>query len=222
VKTASTPRRPTTKNRTRARARRFGVNTRRACIETTAKRTSKPTCTYNNRRRLESCSRDPIGYAGSAWHLYQYVSSNPGIGLDPQGLYQLPWWLARIVAQIPIVNIINAVLQDLPGTDITDYAGCMPDWDCGTDEDQLAQQCRLCVAQSAAINMFNAGGTAFVDGVLGAVIGLIASSVFPGIGAIYGVAHALSAWIADAITIGRALSGIRNASIAAKAAYCTP
>ncbi len=62
VKTASTIRRPTLKNRTRARARCSGVNTRRACIETTANRTSKPTCIYESRRRLESCSRDPIGY----------------------------------------------------------------------------------------------------------------------------------------------------------------
>ena len=86
MKTASTPRRPTTKNCTRARARSLGVNTRRACLETTAKRTSKLTCTYDNRRRLESCSRDPIGFTGSKWSLYQYVSSKPTKRLDPLGL----------------------------------------------------------------------------------------------------------------------------------------
>jgi RHS repeat-associated protein len=79
------------------------------------------------------CSRDPIGFAGRDWHLYQYVSSNPIIGRDPHGLYQLPWWLARIVAQIPIVNIVNAVLQELPGTDVSDYSGCEPDWGCDHD-----------------------------------------------------------------------------------------
>jgi RHS repeat-associated protein len=31
-------------------------------------------------------SRDPIGYAGSQWNLYEYVSSDPLSGLDPLGL----------------------------------------------------------------------------------------------------------------------------------------
>jgi len=86
VKTASTPRRPITKNCTRARARSLGVNTRRACIKTTAKRTSKPTCIYDNRRRLESCSRDPIGFEGSRWNLFEYVGSKPLRSIDPSGL----------------------------------------------------------------------------------------------------------------------------------------
>ncbi len=71
VKTASTIRRPNLKNRTRAHARCSGINTRRACVETTAKRTSKPTCVYDDRRRLESCSRDPIGFEGGTFNLYE-------------------------------------------------------------------------------------------------------------------------------------------------------
>ena len=86
MKTASTNRRRVLKNRTRAHARCSGVNTRRACIETTAKRTSKLTCTYDNRGRLESCSRDPIGYVGSPWNLYEYVDGMPLIATDPLGL----------------------------------------------------------------------------------------------------------------------------------------
>jgi len=31
-------------------------------------------------------SRDPIGYEGSQWNLYEYVGGNPLIGLDPSGL----------------------------------------------------------------------------------------------------------------------------------------
>ena len=85
MKTASTPRRPTTKNCTRARARSLGVNTRRACLETTAKRTSKPTCTYDNRRRLESCSKDPIGFLGKSESLYAYVVGKPLSLVDPDG-----------------------------------------------------------------------------------------------------------------------------------------
>lgn len=32
------------------------------------------------------CSRDPIGYEGSKWSLFEYVSSNPIIAIDPLGL----------------------------------------------------------------------------------------------------------------------------------------
>ncbi len=31
-------------------------------------------------------NRDPIGYEGSPWNLYEYVSGMPTIGLDPDGL----------------------------------------------------------------------------------------------------------------------------------------
>lgn len=85
MKTASTTRRPTTKNRTRARARCSPVNTRRACLETAAKRTDKPTCTYESRRRLESCSRDPIGCVdGMSGYTAYLVPSR----LDPSGLFR--------------------------------------------------------------------------------------------------------------------------------------
>ena len=35
--------------------------------------------------RLGSCSRDPIGYRGSRWSLYEYVGGNPIIRVDPSG-----------------------------------------------------------------------------------------------------------------------------------------
>lgn len=59
---------------------------RRASCERRAKRTSKPACIYDNRRRLESCSRDPIGYLGSPWSLYEYVESAPLSLTDPDGM----------------------------------------------------------------------------------------------------------------------------------------
>ena len=85
VKTVSTIRRRTFKNRTRAPARCSGVNPRRACLENHVKRSSKPTCIYGDRRRLESCSRDPIGYKGSPWNLYEYGSSRVASLVDPSG-----------------------------------------------------------------------------------------------------------------------------------------
>lgn len=41
-----------------------------------------PTCTQHH---FQSCSRDPIGYAGSEWILYEYVSGKPLDSLDPSG-----------------------------------------------------------------------------------------------------------------------------------------
>ncbi len=40
---------------------------------------------YDKSNRLESCSRDPIGYEGSEWNLYEYVSSTPTLLSDPTG-----------------------------------------------------------------------------------------------------------------------------------------
>ena len=37
------------------------------------------------RVRLVTCSRDPIGYEGSKWNLFEYVASNPLHGTDPMG-----------------------------------------------------------------------------------------------------------------------------------------
>ena len=34
------------------------------------------------------CSRDPVGYAGSQWDLYEYVSSSPLAATDSSGLYE--------------------------------------------------------------------------------------------------------------------------------------
>lgn len=35
---------------------------------------------------MGTCSKDPIGFEGSEWNLYQYVNSNPARYLDPSGL----------------------------------------------------------------------------------------------------------------------------------------
>ena len=64
----------------------------RNCRSTASKRVSstpcrsKRTCTYECFARLESCSRDPIGYAGSEWNLYEFLGSNPPARLDPSGM----------------------------------------------------------------------------------------------------------------------------------------
>jgi len=62
-----------------------GCRSRRASCKTSAKRTSKPTCIYESRRRLESCSRDPIGYDGSKWNLFEFVNGQPLLSLDSTG-----------------------------------------------------------------------------------------------------------------------------------------
>jgi hypothetical protein len=36
--------------------------------------------------RLGSCSRDPIGFEGSEWNLYEYVGGRPLVNIDPLGL----------------------------------------------------------------------------------------------------------------------------------------
>ena len=41
---------------------------------------------YESRIGLESFTRDPIGYAGSEWDLYEFVGSNPPKSIDPMGL----------------------------------------------------------------------------------------------------------------------------------------
>ena len=56
-----------------------------SCTSSTTCR-AKRTCTYENRTRLESCSRDPIGYEGSPWNLYSIGGSRPANIVDPYGL----------------------------------------------------------------------------------------------------------------------------------------
>ena len=55
------------------------------CVSSTPCRL-KRTCTYKSHARLESCSRDPIGYVGSKWNLYGYVRNAPLSLSDPSGL----------------------------------------------------------------------------------------------------------------------------------------
>ena len=163
-------------------------------------------------------SRDPIGFEGSVWHLYQYVSSNPIIGRDPQGLYQLPWWLARIVAQIPIGNIINAVLQELPGTDVSDYSGCEPDWTCDHDPASKEFECRRCIAVAAAANVGESMNAAAIDAGVGAALGLIGGLVFVP----FGIMLSLTQWVSDIVTIGRATDEVNLAANSATSTFCTP
>ena len=58
------------------------------CVSPTACR-PKRTCTYESCTRLESCTRDPIGYEGSPWNLYEFVSSSPVQNVDPSGTFEL-------------------------------------------------------------------------------------------------------------------------------------
>ena len=78
--------RPPRKTCSPARAKNHsGMSGRFRSISPTPCR-SKRTCTYDSQTRLESCSRDPIGYDGSPWNLYEYVNGNPINLLDPFGL----------------------------------------------------------------------------------------------------------------------------------------
>lgn len=45
---------------------------------------------YRTCDRLEPCSRDPIGYEGSPWNLYEYVAGGVVNHTDPEGLIG-PW-----------------------------------------------------------------------------------------------------------------------------------
>ncbi len=51
--------------------------------------TSLRRCNYAERGRLESCARDPIGFKGNEWNLYEYATSSPLHKLDPMGLATL-------------------------------------------------------------------------------------------------------------------------------------
>ena len=39
---------------------------------------------------IGSFTRDPIGFDGSEWDLYQFVKSRATVGLDPSGLVDVP------------------------------------------------------------------------------------------------------------------------------------
>jgi hypothetical protein len=46
----------------------------------------KRRCTYEKSAQVGSCSRDPIGYEGSPWNLYEFNFSAPTDWVDPSGL----------------------------------------------------------------------------------------------------------------------------------------
>ncbi len=40
---------------------------------------------YDEFFRSDACSKDPIGYEGSPWNLFEYVRSSPAVHVDPSG-----------------------------------------------------------------------------------------------------------------------------------------
>lgn len=46
---------------------------------------------YDRCDRLESFTRDPIGFVGSRWNLYEFVGSRVLVALDPSGLHVAVW-----------------------------------------------------------------------------------------------------------------------------------
>jgi hypothetical protein len=81
----ATPRHRRTKNATRARGgTRSCMPASTTCLPSTPCRTKRK-IRDGKCPRLESCSRDPIGYEGSKWNLFEYVQSHPLTGRDPSG-----------------------------------------------------------------------------------------------------------------------------------------
>jgi len=66
----------------------------RSCNRSSLRRTNSASranlrsATYVGCVRLGTCSRDPIGYEGSEWNLFQYVGSMPTRFVDPTGLWE--------------------------------------------------------------------------------------------------------------------------------------
>ena len=70
----------------RARGATSRLESRRAIALKYRNRIELGRSTYDARRRLGSCSKEPIGYV-DAWNLYGYVANNPTEVIDPYG-----WW----------------------------------------------------------------------------------------------------------------------------------
>lgn len=70
----------------------------RSYVNRTSPRTNSPAhanlreAAYVGSVRLGTCSKDPIGYDGSEWNLYEYVKSSPAFVNDPMGLQGHKVW----------------------------------------------------------------------------------------------------------------------------------
>jgi hypothetical protein len=80
--------------------------------------------TYDDCNRLESCSKDPIGFADGA-NPYSYVGNTPFIANDPDGLVKV---LFDFVAKSFIngVNPVGQIVPDRPGIVPTPGIGITP------------------------------------------------------------------------------------------------
>ena len=65
-------------------------------------------------------SRDPIGYEGSEWNLYEYVASNPLVATDPLGLIlDSVSGAIRACMALPTATARLKCLKDLAGINPT-------------------------------------------------------------------------------------------------------
>ena len=84
--------RPKNSRRRHLKNRLRGGGRNRRCRSADPKCVSSTPCrlkrelTYAKCKRLESCARDPIGYVGSTWNLYESYDGMPCTNIDPSGL----------------------------------------------------------------------------------------------------------------------------------------
>ncbi len=126
--------------------------------------------------------RDPIGYRGSQWNLYQYVGSQPTFGADPFGL----WWWDDDWIELGVGGLLG-----LQGDDV-----------------QIAAGEAIIDSPFAEVGLGAAGGAvsgAATGAATGAVGGAIGGSVVPGPGTVAGagagaLAGAGTGYVTGAIT----------------------